>query len=95
MNKLIFLISLIYSFSTIGSEDHYRFDPHHGEYSAELNNYFTPVFNEGRMQIYRLNKGVRHLELPEELFTHLVKIRKGDWKVIKPKELQQALIPSP
>ena len=67
----------------------YRFDPHGRSFSRELSQFFDPVFNKGRMQIYRIKKKRSFEGFPRELLGHLVKIKKDEWKVIGPDKLNK------
>ena len=74
-------------FIPFAEAEFYRFDPHGRSFSRELNQFFEPVFNKGRMQIYRIKKKRSFEGLPRELLGHLVKIKKDEWKVIGPDKL--------
>ena len=88
-NSLWILFSFfLFCFSFYAKADFYRFDPHKGPFSRELSQFFDPIFNKGRMQVYRIKKKRELRRLPQDLLNHLVKIDKNEWKVFGPEELQ-------
>ena len=91
MKKILWSLYLLLFLISYAKADFYRFDPHGGPFSRELNKFFTPVFNKGRMQIYRFKKTRSFKGLPPGLLYHLVKIEKNKWKVIGPEELDEKL----
>ena len=95
MIKFFILFCLFFTFNLKSSEQFYRFDPHHGEFTRQLKEYFLPVYNEGRMQIYRKKNHIREKEIPKNLLNHLLKIKKKGWKIIRPHQLQKTSIPYP
>lgn len=95
MNKFLILFLSILTLNLKAAPQFYRFNPQHGEFKKELKEFFSPVFNEGRMQIYRLKKKMTDIRIPKHLLTHLVKIKMNEWKVIHPQKLKGTLEPSP
>jgi hypothetical protein len=95
ITKFFILFFIFFTFNLKSSEQFYRFNPHHGEFTRELKKYFLPVYNKGRMQIYRKKKSFSEKEIPKNLLNHLLKIKKNGWKIIRPHQLQQTSIPSP
>ena len=95
MNKFLILVFSILTLNLEAESQFYRFDPQHGRFTKELKDYFSPVFNEGRMQIYRLKAKMTEVEIPKGLLTNLVKIKMNEWKVIPPQQLRKMLEPTP
>ena len=74
---------------------YYRFDPHHGKLETNILKFLTPVFNEGRMQIFKLKPLQGFSDIPNHLRDHLTKIKYGTWKIIKPDQLRVYNWPDP
>ncbi len=90
MKNILWFIYILFFISSAKGE-YYRFDPHGRNFSRELNKFFEPVFNKGRMQIYRIKKEGGFKEIPPSLLGHLVKIKKNQWKVISPENLYEKI----
>lgn len=96
MKHLLLILSTLISLNLSATDsNYYRFDPHHGPFNESINQFLTPVFNEGRMQIYKLKPNQHYLDIPNALRKHLTVIKNGDWKVIKPAQLTNSQEPDP
>ena len=90
MKSTLWFFFLLF-FISLARADYYRFDPHGWSFSRKLNELFVPVFNQGRMQIYRIKKRTQFKGLPPELLGNLVKIKKDEWKVISSENLDEKI----
>ncbi|MBT6325766.1 MAG: M28 family peptidase [Bdellovibrionales bacterium] len=92
--KYFLLLLVLFSTNILAQSIFYRFDSHHGPFKPEYSNYFTQVFNEGRMQIFKIRQNYSRLNIPNEIFKQFEKIESNSWKVIKPYKLTKKVKPN-
>ncbi len=90
MKKLLWTLLYSIFFLSSAKAGYYRLDHYHGNF-LKLRKYFDPVFNQGRMQIYRVKNTVSLKSIPTQVLDLFVKIKKNEWKVVGPQKLTEKI----
>ncbi len=89
--KYFLLLLILLSTNILAKDIFYRFDSHHGPFKPEYSNYFTSIFDEGRMQVFKIKQSYSLIKIPNYILKQFKEIDSNSWKVIKPHELTKKI----